>query len=152
MSQKHFSRLQKLINEIEQKGYKEITDEVNDYYEEDFFHICVFERPFDEIHEGPLYCKDIQNLVDLHERLYPEVLRKQIWFCQSCREVGMIRYRKHASIQEVVESLHRHHHELSPCEDDFQVVFDGLTPEDAKRADFLPAWAKEDIISFINEK
>lgn len=157
MSIAHFQSLQQMIEQLAPFGYKDVTEEVKPHYDGQYFHLCTLERPAPEQEKGPIYCDTVEDLVTLLEFVNPSLLEKQVWFCESCRAINAVRYRKGAGYTEVIEALDRDHRSISPdCTNatsrlrvmNSAVIASGNT---LNADNTIPDWAKERLAELLFE-
>jgi hypothetical protein len=150
MSKEHLDSIQKIIEELEELGYRDITDQVKPHYDE-YLYLCTLERPLPEQEKGPIYCTTIDDLLTVLAEVNPSSLPNQIWFCEKCKAVGRNYYRKSAGHTEIIEDLGKSHREESPnCSygamDLRLVKSSSLTSREALYAESsIPGWIKDRI-------
>ena len=113
MSIQHLQSVQKMIEELESFGYKDVTDTVKEFYGH-YLYLCTLDRPEPDQEQGPIYCETVNDLLSLLELVNPSRLELQAWFCEICQITGFVRYRKGAGPTEVVESIEHTHRNSSP--------------------------------------
>jgi hypothetical protein len=151
MSKEHLNSIQKIIDELGELGFTDITDQVKPHYGEDYLYLCTLERPEPEREKGPIYCETLDELLTVLAEVNPLSLPKQVWFCEKCQIVSINWYRKSAGVTEVMEALGKSHREESPnCPHgagDLRVVNHSLiTSREVLNAESsIPDWAKDRI-------
>lgn len=151
MSSQHFEQIQRMIEELEACGYVDITESVKTYYEP-YLYLCTLKQPTAE--GEPIYCETPEKILSLLEKAKPDkYLRIQIWFCEECQTVSLIRYRPGSGTTEVLEDLTRSHRKLSShCNNGayfLRVVAPNLAPDTVRGDQTIPVWAKDRIVALL---